>query len=63
MKCMKIATSLKNTLDCLIMSINSTIKFQKCCGQNYVFSIKHFCVLLGQMGFHRNTVDCLKIAT
>ena len=62
MKCVKIATSLK-TLDCLIMSINSTIQFQKCCGQNNVISIKHFCVLLGQMGFHTNTKDCLKIAT
>ena len=26
-------------------------------------NINHFCVLLCHMGFHRNTVNCLKIAT
>ena len=45
------------------MSVYSTKKFQYCCGQKHDLSIKHFCILLGHIGFNKKTVECLEIAT
>ena len=62
--CLKIATSLKQSRDCSIMSIYSTNKFQYCCRQKITCNLNKafLCSVLGHMGFHRNTVECLKIA-
>ena len=55
---LKIATSLKNS-----RLFNYVHKVSIMLWKNYVISIKHFCVFVGHMTFHRNTVDFLKIAT
>ena len=66
----------KNTVICLklhfikrkleaVQFVNfiSPLNFDNVVDETCLISIKHFCVSLGHMGFHRNSVVCLKIAT
>ena len=61
--CLKIATSLKK-ISRLFKNVNlGHHKVSIMLLTKHVISLNNLCVLLDHMGFHRNTVDCLKIAT
>ena len=61
---MKIATLLQNKHDSVqSCPFTAPESFSNIVDKKHVISIKHSCVVLCHMGFHRTIVDFMKIAT